>query len=62
MKNCSNGHPEISFTDDLTNCPVCVMWDQFGGLTKQVGDLQKQIEKRHRIDEAVKIIYSTLEK
>ena len=60
MKNCSNGHPEISFTEDLVNCPVCVMWSEFGKLTTKVGKLQEQIDKRSKIDEAVKIIYSCL--
>lgn len=62
MKTCSNGHPEISYSDDIPTCPVCVMWAEFGNLANKVERLQKQIDKRAKIDEAVKIIYSTLEK
>ena len=61
MKSCSNDHPEITFSDNSVDCPLCITWNEFGKLSVQVGKLQKQIEKRSKIDEAVKIIYSALD-
>lgn len=62
MTSCSNRHLEIFFTEETKNCPLCVMWSEYGKLVIQIGELQKQIEKRSKVDEAVKIIHSTLEK
>lgn len=60
MIECSNGHPKITFSEDIVHCPICTVWSEYGKVTIQVGALQKQIAKRAKIDEAVKMIYETL--
>lgn len=60
MTKCANQHPEITFNEEIGPCPVCTVWKEFGLLTIQVGNLQKKIENRKKLDEAVKTIYDVL--
>ena len=61
MKECFNSHPHVTFKEELESCPVCVVWSEFGKQAIQLAKLQKQIEKRKKFDDAIKVIYSCLE-
>lgn len=60
MITCSKGHPEILFTEEVAHCPACIAWAELGKLSIHYGFLQKQIEKRKKMDDAVKMLYECL--
>lgn len=61
MKECANKHPLVTFKEELESCPICVVWSEYGKLSIQKGILEKKIEKRKKIDDVIKVIYSCLE-